>query len=127
MSACRPAASTSSRVSLEPVDPPGAEHDVGAGLGERLRERHAEAGGGAGHDRDLAVEAEQVQDGHRRCRPVVALRGVLSGWRLRASQALRTIVVDVVAHLPVEVAGRELAVGDDPGRVAGAARVRPRG
>ena len=41
----------------EPVDTPGAEDDVGAGLGERLGEGDAESGGGAGDDRHLAVEA----------------------------------------------------------------------
>ena len=36
----------------EPVGAAGAEHDVGAGLGQALGERDAEAGGRAGHDRD---------------------------------------------------------------------------
>ena len=44
----------------EPVDAAGAERDVGAGLGQALREGDAEAAGGAGDDGDLAVEAEQV-------------------------------------------------------------------
>ena len=48
---------------LEPVGAAGAEHDVGAGLGQRLRERHAEARRGAGHDRDSTVEPEPVEDG----------------------------------------------------------------
>ena len=37
----------------EPVRTPGAEHDVGAGLGERLGERDAEPGGGPRHDATL--------------------------------------------------------------------------
>ena len=48
---------------LEPVDPAGAEHHVGAGLGQRLRERDPEAAGGAGDDRHLVVEPEQVEHG----------------------------------------------------------------
>jgi hypothetical protein len=40
------------------LDPARAECDIGARLGERLRERHAEPGGRAGHDDDLAVEFE---------------------------------------------------------------------
>ena len=51
---------------LEPVDAPGAEHHVGARLGQCLGEGDAEAAGGAGHDRDLAVEPEQVGDRHGR-------------------------------------------------------------
>ena len=51
---------------LEPVGAPGAEGDVGAGLGEALGEGHAEAAGRAGDHRDLAVEPEQVGDGHGR-------------------------------------------------------------
>ena len=73
VSARRPAASTSAAVSREPVDPAGAEHDVGAGLGEGLREGDAEPAGGAGDDGDLAVEAEQV--GHQS----VAMLGNSSG------------------------------------------------
>ncbi len=56
--------STSAGGVLEPVDPAGAEHDVGPGLGQPLREGHAEADGGAGDDRDPAVEPEHVGDSH---------------------------------------------------------------
>ena len=53
----------------EPVHPAGAERDVGAGLGQALRERDAQPAGGAGHDGDLPVEPEQVGNhavGHAR-------------------------------------------------------------
>ena len=63
MRARRPAASTSCRGVVELVDAARAEDDVGARLGEGLSERDAEAGGGAGDDGDLAVEAERVEDG----------------------------------------------------------------
>ena len=43
---------------------PGAEGDVGARLGERLGEDHAQPARGAGDDGDLAVEPEQVEDCH---------------------------------------------------------------
>ena len=112
---------------LEPVDPAGAEHHVGAGLGEGLGERDAEPGGGAGDDRHLAVETEQVEHGHGQLLRQEA--GQAAGQqvrRWRACQALAHHVVDGVPHLPVEVARGELAGGDDPGRVAGAARVRSR-
>ena len=46
----------------EPVDPPRAEGDVGAGLGQALGEGDAEPARGAGDDGDLAVEPEQVRD-----------------------------------------------------------------
>ena len=49
---------------LEAVGPAGAEHHVGAGLGQPLRERDPEAAGGAGDDRDLAVQPEHVVDSH---------------------------------------------------------------
>ncbi len=49
---------------LEALDAPGAERDVGAGLGEGLGETDPEAGGGAGDDRHLALEAEAVEDAH---------------------------------------------------------------
>ena len=58
----RPASSTASLRLGQPVDPAGAEGDVGAGLGQRPREGDAEARGGAGDDRDLAVQPEHVQD-----------------------------------------------------------------
>ena len=53
---------------LEAVGAAGADGDVGAGLGEAVGERDAEAGGGAGDDRHLVVEAEAVQEGHGRQR-----------------------------------------------------------
>ena len=49
---------------LEAVGPPGAEHHVGPGLGQPLRERDAEPAGGAGDDGDLAVQPEHVVDSH---------------------------------------------------------------
>ena len=48
----------------EAVDPPGAEREVRASLGQALRERDPQAAGGAGDDGDPAVEAEHVSDGH---------------------------------------------------------------
>ena len=51
---------------LELLDAPRAERDVGAGLSQRLGERHPEAGRGAGDDRDLVVQPEPVQDSHAR-------------------------------------------------------------
>ena len=47
----------------QPVHAASAQRDVGAGLGERLRERDAQPAGGAGDDGDLAVESESVEDG----------------------------------------------------------------
>ena len=48
---------------LELLDPAGAEHDVGAGLGEAVGERDAQPARGTGDDDDLVVEAEEVHDG----------------------------------------------------------------
>ena len=42
------------------------------GLGEGLRERHSEPGGGAGDDDDLVVEPKQIEQAHD---------GFLSTWR----------------------------------------------
>ena len=47
----------------QPVDAAGAEGHVGAGLGQALGEGDAQAAGGAGDDRDLPVESEQVGNG----------------------------------------------------------------
>ena len=60
----RPCASTRSLVVCEAVGAAGADRDVGAGLGEAVGERDAEAGGGAGDDGHLAVEAEAVDEAH---------------------------------------------------------------
>ena len=49
---------------LQPVGAAGADGDVGAGLGQPDGERGPEAGGGAGDDGDLAVEAKFVQYRH---------------------------------------------------------------
>ena len=46
----------------QPVDPPRAQRDVGAGLGQRPGEDRAEPRGRPGHDRDPPVEAEHVED-----------------------------------------------------------------
>ena len=51
---------------LQLLDAPRAERDVGAGLSQRLGERHPEARRGSGDDRDLAVQLEPVQDSHAR-------------------------------------------------------------
>ncbi|MDX6685138.1 MAG: hypothetical protein QOF86_1266 [Baekduia sp.] len=48
---------------LEAVGAAGAQRYVGSRLGQRLGERDTQAGGRAGDDGDLAVEAEGVQDG----------------------------------------------------------------
>ena len=69
---------------LEPVDPSGAERHVGPGLGQGLGERDAEAAGGAGHDRDLAVEAEQVE--HGAARVAHAVDPSLGAWTLRSGR-----------------------------------------
>ena len=47
----------------QPVHAAGAERDVGARLGEGLRERDAQPAGRAGDDGDLAVEPESIEDG----------------------------------------------------------------
>ena len=49
---------------LEPLDPPRADRDVGARLGEPRRERDAEPRRRAGDDGHLAVEFEAVEDRH---------------------------------------------------------------
>jgi hypothetical protein len=41
-----------------------SEHDVGSRLGQRTGERHAEAAGSAGNNRDPVVESEAVKDGY---------------------------------------------------------------
>ena len=66
----RPAASTSLLRVGQPVLAPGAEDDVGPGLGERPGEDGAQARGGAGDDRHPPVEPEHVKDRavcHRVC------------------------------------------------------------
>jgi hypothetical protein len=40
-----------------------ADHDLGPRGGEHARDRLAEPGRGAGHQRDLAVERQQLTDG----------------------------------------------------------------
>ena len=73
---------------LEPVDPAGAEHHVGAGLGERLREGHPEAARGAGHDRHPVVETEQVGHG-RHGRTLLAPEASLKRPRRRNNGRFR--------------------------------------
>ena len=63
VSARRPVPFDQLRGVLEALGAAGAERHVGAGLGEALRERHAQPAGGAGDDGDLAVESEEVGDG----------------------------------------------------------------
>ena len=46
----------------EAVGPAGGDHDVGAGLRQGARDRHAQPGRGAGDDGDPAVETEAVED-----------------------------------------------------------------
>ena len=51
-----PASPISTASSLEHIDPPRRERDLGAGPGQHAREVAAEAGGGPGHQRGLALE-----------------------------------------------------------------------
>jgi hypothetical protein len=46
---------------FETLHAAGREHEVCPRLGQRLGERHAQARGGPGHDRDFVVEAEPVK------------------------------------------------------------------
>ena len=73
VSARRPRSSIWALVSWRRSAATRGEHEVGTGLGERLRERDAEPGRGAGDDRHLAVEAEKVEHGSRHAaRPITA-------------------------------------------------------
>src|SRR5664280_810712 len=58
----RPNSSIARRTSA--LQSSGTATSVGAGLGQRLGERHPEAGGGSGDYRNLAVEPEPVQKRH---------------------------------------------------------------
>ena len=51
---------------LQPVGPPGRQHDLGPDAVQDAGEAGAEARRGAGHDGDLAVEAEQAERVERR-------------------------------------------------------------
>jgi hypothetical protein len=46
---------------FETLHAAGREHEVCPCLGKRLSERHAQARGRPGHDRDLVVETEAVK------------------------------------------------------------------
>ena len=49
---------------LQLLGAPGAEHDVGARLGERGGEDRPQPGGGAGDHGDAVVESEAIEDAH---------------------------------------------------------------
>ena len=55
------AAANLGRQLLQHVEPPRRERDLGAGARQHAREMAAEAGGGPGHQRGLALEREQLR------------------------------------------------------------------
>ena len=51
----------------QPVPPPGRQHHVGPGLGQRHREPRAEAAAGPGDQRDLPRQREPIENAHELC------------------------------------------------------------
>ncbi len=74
----RPVSSIRATTSSRSVGRPGADHDVGAGLGQADRDAATDALPAAGDDRDPAVEAEAVED-HRPRPTCGAARPAISG------------------------------------------------
>ena len=100
---------------LELLHAPRAERDVGARLGQRLRERHAEPRRGPGHDRHLAVQLEPVQNASwpapypLAAEPYAAAMGAALGWGALAASSLVIGALLGVAPAVAEGAGRRRA------------------
>ena len=84
---------------------PGGERDVRARIGERERDRGADAFAGAGHQRDLAVEAEPIEHRHRaeliHDAPGAAHVGARAPAARQRAFTSKTTVARTVGKLPV--------------------------